>query len=379
MTSFSKNPHTEVRKLISRVVFKSNLNQTLNKKFGHKPFSERFAMANTAFTGMSFIAQIASLSTAFAMLSYLFASSPTIVRVSFSVALLLMIEMVKRESTNDVMKGFFQYREVDKFPALLAVLMVGTSIYISLEGAKVIPNFYIADAVELLPEPKSPEDIKAEYEAKVETLTKERENYIKTRLYHGRIRTEDSEEVMRFNQRIEHTEHKKDSALQNLDQKNQEQEQAILAKNKAAKQQIQQDRLALGDKLVVVALVFEIIFLLSLYFSWWYYTECEKERQKDKAALTPDNSLSPTSNTEPNTKEVEQLETVGVRATKKISFKDYELEQPDTSKTTEQKTKKDYTRICPQCGTPFVHKTHNHTYCSRPCMIAARERRNAKK
>ncbi|BDS10951.1 hypothetical protein [Aureispira anguillae] len=378
MTTFTKNPYAEMRKKINRIVFRDRLDKTLDGKFKHKRFSERFALANTAFIGMSGIAQLASMGTAFVMLSYLFESSPMLIRVIFSAALVSMIEVVKREATNDVMKSLNQYKEVEKFPTFLALLMVGTSIYISIEGAKILPSLFIADVMELLPEEKEAEAVKAIYDTKIETLTKERENYIQTRLYHGRIRTEDSKEVMRINERIALTEHKKDSALQVLDKKNEAAQAATLLQNKAAKVAVEKERMKLGEQLVIAAIGFEILFLFSLCFSWWYYTECEKERQKAKENSSPssDPENMPKVDKEIPAEEAKvlEVETIGVRATKKVSFKDYEQEE---NLTETEKVKKDYTRICAHCDSPFIHKTHNHKYCSRACMVAAREQRKA--
>ena len=47
MTTFSKNPHTETRKATNYSIFRRDLNKTLEQKFRHKEFSERFAICST--------------------------------------------------------------------------------------------------------------------------------------------------------------------------------------------------------------------------------------------------------------------------------------------------------------------------------------------
>ncbi|WP_156039919.1 hypothetical protein, partial [Aureispira sp. CCB-QB1] len=110
MTSFAENPHNKQRKVQNYAIFNWSLNKTLEQKFEHKNFAHRFAWANRAFLGMGVIAQLASLTTAFTMLSYLFLNIHWVIRIACSIALVIMIEVIKRESTDDVMKGLFQYK-----------------------------------------------------------------------------------------------------------------------------------------------------------------------------------------------------------------------------------------------------------------------------
>jgi hypothetical protein len=193
--------------------------------------------------------------------------------------------------------------------------------------------------------------------------------------WQGHLRKEDREEIVKFNARIAVVESKKDSALQALSLANTAQSQTSLQEKEATKARIEIDRAALGEQLVLTAIGFEILFLFSICFSWWYYTECEKERQQNlKTAKTPiDTGSTAKVNTETlevnsNTLEVEEA---GARANKKIGFKDYE--EQGKAPTEIEQVKKDYTRVCIRCATPFVHKTHNHKYCTRACMLEARD------
>jgi hypothetical protein len=381
MTTFTKNPYAEVRKKINRLVFRDGLNKTLDGKFKHKQFSERFSLANIGFIGMGIVAQIASLTTAFVMLSYLFESSPVILKVAFSAILVLLIEMIKRESMNDVMKSIFQYHEVEKFPVLLALIMAATSIYISIEGAKVLPSLFISNHIEIAPEEKTPDAIEEKYNAQVLALIVERDAYKKSSKWQNRIAGKDRKEIVKFNDRIAAVEHKKDSALQALSLSNETQSQTTLQENEASKAQIEVDRAALGEQLVFAAIGFEVLFLFSICFSWWYYTECEKERQQNletaETAINTGSTAKVSAETLAVNSDTLEVETVGARSSKKIGFKDYE--EQGKAPTEVEKVKKDYTRVCIRCATPFVHKTHNHKYCNRACMLADREEREAKK
>lgn len=374
MTSFSKNPYTEARRVINRLVFRSNLNKTLDSKFKHKQFSERFSIANGAFISLGFIAQMASMTTAFVMLSYLFVSTPVIIRVVCSVVLVLAIEIIKRQSTDDVMQGLCQYKEVERFSIFLTLIAISSSIYIAIEGAQLLPSLLVMDATEKVPEYTSDADIKADYEAQKMELVAEREEYKASSKWQGRIAGKDRKVVQQFNDRLAALQVKKDSALQALVLENEAKHQATLEQNELERAKTTQERSKLGDQLVLAAIVFELLFLLSMCFSWWYYVECEKERQETRDETSSKTVLPSKAIEEKEEKTSEEL--VGVRAVKKMSFKDYEV-NPAPIPPEKKGVKKEYTRICPQCKTPFVHKNHNHTYCTRDCYLNAR-RKNSK-
>jgi len=385
MTTFSKNPHAEKRKKMNYTIFSIGLKRTLKDKFKHKKFSERFAMANAAFIGIGGIAQFASLTTAFTMLSYLFVTIHVIARVVCAAALVLAIEGIKRESTNDVMKGIFQYKEVEKFPGILALITVGASIYISVEGAKILPSLFISDAVQELPVSKSPESIKKDFASRILDKETERNDYRIKRTWQGRLASKDAKVIKQYNEDIKELQVQKDESLKGLKIEN----RAAITKSeisyKKVVEQVEQQRAKLSEQLVYAAIGFEVLFLLSMCFSWWYYAECEKEKSTSKViAKTPINTGS-TSKVQNETLEVQEDKTLEVqedktlevggspRSIRKIGFGNEENDQENALEI--EKIKKDYTRICPQCNTPFIHKTHNHTYCKRSCMIEARNGR----
>jgi Na+-transporting methylmalonyl-CoA/oxaloacetate decarboxylase gamma subunit len=378
MTTFNENPYAKARNMVNGLIFKNNLNKTLDSKFKHKKFSERFSMANGAFIGMGLIAQFASLTTAFTMLSFLFVNINIIARVVCSAALVIMIELIKRESTNDVMKGIFQYKEVERFPALLALIAVSTSIYISIEGAKILPSFFIADAIEESAILKTPDAINEDFNSRIADKETERNTYRNNRLWKGRLKSSDAAIVEQYNEDIKALQVQKEEALKELKAYNEAAESSVLISNQRALERVSKDRMELGKQLVVTAVVFEILFLFSLCFSWWYYTECEKEKNTAKVpAETPiDRAVTAAvpANTTAVTAAVTTAVTGGSRGHRKIGFGNQEEEQERALKI--EKVKKEYTRICPNCHAPFIHKSHNHTYCKRSCMLAAKALRD---
>lgn len=382
MTTFLKNPYAEVRKKINFKIFNTRLDKCLKEKFKHKTFSERFATANFAFISMGIIAQLASLITAFTMLSYLFVGINFFVRTLCSVALVLMIEMIKRDSTNDVMKGISQYKEVERFPAILTMITVVASIYISIEGAKILPTLLISDPVKVSPTLAGKDGIISDFNSRLEALTLERDQHRKNRLYQGRLARKDSKVIEKYNQDIKELLVQKDEALKALTIDNNTAIKKAENNHKERIQQIQKERTILTGQLVGAAVAFEVLFLLSMSFSWWYYSECQKEREGTAkvTAETPTNKGVETLEVQEKTLEVQE-ETLAVNGeirSKKMSFIDYEdIEQEEPPNI--EKIKKDYTRICLECGTPFVHKTHNHVYCKRSCMLAARAKREEEK
>ncbi|WMX17162.1 hypothetical protein [Aureispira sp. CCB-E] len=377
MTSFAENPHNKQRKVQNYAIFNWSLNKTLEQKFEHKNFAHRFAWANRAFLGMGVIAQLASLTTAFTMLSYLFLNIHWVIRIACSIALVIMIEVIKRESTDDVMKGLFQYKEVERFSALLAIVAVGASIYISIEGAKILPSLLVEEATPQTPALKSSEGIVSDYDNRMAALEMQRDNFRNTRLYKGRLARKDSKVVQEYNEKIEATQAQKDVALAALLLENQVIEQKALEDFESRKSTMTLEREKLSTQLVRAAIGFELLFLLSMGFSWWYYTECEKEKKETaQNTETPINTGSTTAvlqqyyGEKPEEKAPQPHAAPSIQ---KIGFIDYEKQKKDPPK--EEKIKKEYTRICPECGSGFIHKSHNHTYCKRSCLIAAREKK----
>lgn len=373
MTSFAENPHNKQRKLQNYAIFNWSLNKTLDQKFEHKNFARRFAWANMAFLGMGAIAQLASLTTAFTMLSYLFINIHWIVRVICSAALVIMIEVIKRESTDDVMKGVFQYKEIERFSALLAIVAVGASIYISIEGAKILPSLLVDEATQEAPVLKSSEGIVSDYDNRISALETQRDNFHKTRLYQGRLARKDSKVVEEYNGKIEAVQEQKDAALAALLLENQAIEQKSVQDFESKKSAMILEREKLSKQLVRAAIGFELLFVLSMCFSWWYYTECEKEKKEQKVKGSTATSSPPKIQEEPQNQEsAHQAPSVN-----KIGFINYEEVQKKQKQQLQEieKVKKEYTRICPQCSSGFIHKSHNHTYCKRSCLIAAREKK----
>ena len=372
MTSFAENPHNKQRKVQNYAIFNWSLNKTLEQKFEHKNFAHRFAWANRAFLGMGMIAQLASLTTAFTMLSYLFLNIHWVIRIACSIALVVMIEVIKRESTDDVMKGLFQYKEVEKFSALLAIVAVGASIYISIEGAKILPSLLVEEATPQAPILKSSEGIVSDYDNRMAALEIQRDNFRNTRLYKGRLARKDSKVVQEYNEKIEATQAQKDAALAALLLENQVIEQKALEDFESRKSTMTLEREKLSTQLVRAAIGFELLFLLSMGFSWWYYTECEKEKKEGNIAQVAA-ACTPSSVQEEEKIQVPE-DAHQAPSINKIGFINYEeVEQKQLQEI--EKVKKEYTRICPQCGTGFIHKSHNHTYCTRSCMLEAREQR----
>ena len=384
MTTFRENPYAKARKIVNRIIFTKNLDKTLNSKFKHKKFSERFAPANTAFLSLGFVAQISSIITAFVMLSYLFKGTPVLVRVLVSVTLLIAIEVIKRLSTNDVMQGIFQYKNVEAFPAILGLLTLTASIYIAVEGAKILPSLLVFDAVKEQPKQESPDAINEDYDGRIAAIITEREQHRKERTWKDRLASKDAKIIKQHNQNIQALQVQKDSALAKLNTANKAARTKAFHVFEERSDQVKIERSDMGQQFVILALTLEFLFVFSMCFSWWYYAECEKERQQSKkAAETGDTTEVSNDTTEvtSDTRQVEEveLEEVGPRA-KKMSFRDYEAAPPIIREEVE-KIKKDYTRICPECATPFVHNSHNHTYCQRSCAVAARdkEKRQAEK
>lgn len=399
--TFDINPFAESRKRLNNSIFNRNLTRKVDDKFKHKTFAKRFSWSNTAFEGMGFVAQVASMVTAFTMLSYVFPNVNIIARVCFSIVVVLAMEVIKRNSWDDVMQGIFQYKSVEAFAAVLALGVTAISIYISVEGAKILPNIIIADATMEAPTLKSLDDLKADHGQKIEakkaeivSKDKEIKEYVRNnhsstdpnKLSSARGVKKGYDELKKQRATIEKQLHelegKAEVRLVDAEEYNDLAHQKVEVDYEAAVLEVKNQRELLSEELVIAAIGFELLFIISMCFSWWYFTnvkkekeEIEKAKRKNSSATSNKPNESKANNDLAEEDEDAEAHQAPVAKQKRMSYIDYEEVEDDDSNSNDTEYV-EYTRICPQCNTGFVHNSHNHIYCKRSCATAAREERN---
>lgn len=381
MRKSSNNPYSERRKAQKAQFFDNWLGTTVAKKFEHKRFADRFKQVNIGFIILALIAQIASFFTAWIMLSYLFEDMNIIIRFVLSTAVVVFIEKVKRDTVEDVLKSAFQYGEGEWFPVVLGCIAIAVSLFISVEGAKILPQH-------LLPYPElatttnltNETAIKSDYNKAIAAIAKERDQYRADRKWQGRLASKDAAEIKKFNSRLAKLEAEKKAALQAAAQENKQLLEAAQNAHISSSIEIDQKREYLGRLLVYVAAGLELLFLFSLTFSWWYYSECAKEMEpsggtpKNNKKGTPKKGQQQQQTTEGTPQGDRKEDDAQPRA--KATFKDYEKEVP------KKEPAKSYPKgTCIECGTTFDMVVSTKKYCSAKCKRTAdkkRERSRAK-
>ena len=268
----------------------------------------------------------------------------------------------------------------------LGLVTLASSIYISVEGAKILPSLFIADAVEEQAVLRNPATIEEDYAKRITDKENERNTYRESRLWQGRLARKDSKVIEQYNKDIEALQAQKDKALADLETYNEAAKNSASTGFEDRKGEIKKERADLRETLVWAAVGFELLLLVSMVFSWWYYVECQKEKseQEQPAESSINTSVEPAVGKEkPADGQQDESEIDGNPRAKKIaSFVDYSKEEQKPAKVQEnvqevEKIKKEYTRICPHCNSGFIHKSHNHTYCSRTCMREANKNKKA--
>jgi hypothetical protein len=387
MKNFIKNPYSLARKGIGSLIASESMEATLDKKFKHSTFSKRFWLVNLSLMFLALAVQVASLITAGFMLYHYFGNVPMLLRIPLLVVVILVIEIIKRIALDDVFKSAFQYREFEPFSFVVSMVFVGISIGISYGGASFVADLMVSKPAAIEPSLKSDLPIKNDYQAEIAEIAQERDTIRATRLYHGKLRSEDQRAIDAHNETIKSLQAEQREELQVLAQENEALAAEAAATMAVLIAQATAECETLEQQLEYAVVVFEVLLLLCLSFSWWYYDNCRKERlglAETAAVGTPDNTIS-TPITTPAvtaavTAAVQGGEAAPILSQKKIGFVDYQ--EPKTteengSSTTEKEL--EYTRKCPVCETGFIHNSWNHTYCTETCKIIAWEQRTNKK
>ena len=379
------NPFARIRKNKNIEILRQTLDRTLEKKFEHKSFADRFRLANIAFLGVGYVAQVASLITAFTMLSFLFEGMPMLLRGVVAIVAVLFIELIKRNSMEDVFKGAFQYKEVEHFPAILGIVAVSASIYISAQGAKILPSILLPDPIYQVPTPTSPDAIKADFGQRIAAVQKMRDNWATSRQWGGRLSKEDGAVIKAHNNDIKALEIEQSEALKELDVQNKALLSTALVDNEKATADTTQKREGLKQKLVITAIGFELVFLFSMACSWWYYNECRKERKEQFSNSHVDNANSVFFNQGTAAPSVQNVTPIGFKfgggsssnppdATDGSTDENL-LQQPiNTSSSSNHRQKVGDLVKCANCGSMFVANAHNHKHCTKICKKEYRKK-----
>jgi len=204
-------------------------------------------------------------------------------------------------------------------------------------------------------------------------------------LYYGKISSKDQRSIDAHNETIKNLQGQQREELKVLAQENEELTAAAAAATTVLIAQGLTERQALRQQLEYAVVAFEMLLLLCLSFSWWYYDNCRQERlglaetaavEGETAAVVP---LVTPAITAAVTAAVQGGEAAPILSQKKIGFVDYEA--PKTTEENGSSTREkelEYTRKCPVCETGFIHNSWNHTYCTEACKITAWEQRTGK-
>lgn len=391
MKNFIKNPYSLARKGISSLIASESMEATLDKKFQHSTFSKRFWLVNLSLMFLAFAVQVASLITAGFMLYHYFGNVPILLRIPLLLVVVLVIEIIKRIALDDVLKSAFQYRDFEPFSFAVSMVFVSISIGISYGGASYVADLIIATPAAVEPILKDDASIKADYQEQIAEQQQERDTLRATRLYYGKLRSEDQRSIDQHNETIHNLKTQQRSDLQLLAKENKVLAEKAEAATAVLVAQATIKRQELQLQLEYAVIGFETLLLLCLCFSWWYYDNCRKERLG--MAETPAvKTTSTTPITAERTPAVTAAVTPGqappISYQRKIGFVDYQAPQTaaveesptpvvDTNKAAEVAA--EYTRKCPVCEKGFIHNSWNHKYCSEACKIKAWEKRHGRK
>lgn len=351
------------------------LDKKLEQLFTPKTYFERWRHFNTSAMVLSYVCNFLSSVTAFTILSFLFYSSfngvfPVAAVIPLSVLLSLLVvaimEAMKRFSTANFLRGIFQEKKTNSLLLGLVLFCCGCSVITSFYGAKNIPNLTRKQPVEVQPNITNKDSIKAFYSGLLATKQKTINNYLPSIKMSGTAR----KTVAKLESEITSLHLKMETALNQASKKDSQNVVATKTINRQAVENFKAAQTSEGYNLTLIALSFELVFLLCLIFNWLFYWNCYIER-----ASTGGNQQA----IDKQEKQPQQKQQPQQRPTIVQGFlQGLQPQKKDITSAVNTEAVK-YTRHCGYCSAPFMHKVHNQKFCKEKCRISAWEKKVGKK
>jgi hypothetical protein len=166
-----------------------------------------------------------------------------------------------------------------------------------------------------------------------------------------------------------------EAALNQATNKDSTDNAAVQALNQQAVDTFEASKTSEGYTLTLIALCFEVVFLLCLIFNWGFYWNCYVECAAIEGNQQAVNKQPKQQQEQPQQQQEE--EQPQQRPTIVQGFLQRQKQgitsAVNTSAVNTSAVK--FTRHCDHCSAPFVHKVHNQKFCKEKCRIKAWEKK----
>lgn len=275
--SYNTNPWDEAAANIISAVNATRRRLTLNKKFEHQKFEQVFGKLPTVALLTGYVAQLGSFITGFKAMSILMEGTPTLIQWILTLTCLLCVEVCQRYAGNYFFKGLVQYGKLYRVAASIVLTASVASVALSYWGSRALPADFIPDPVHVSPKLVDLNAIEQEYDHRISDKMSERDEVQETRQWRGRLAGKDAIVIQQYNADIDQLYADKDAALAKAQEENDLREAKSEQQFITATADVAIARDKQGNQLVLASMLLEVLFWLSMAFSWWYDWRCMLE------------------------------------------------------------------------------------------------------
>jgi hypothetical protein len=360
-----KNPFEERASHSEKTATVAKIETQAGELFRHRRHAERYAAANVAALVTSYLCNGLSLVTSGIVLGIVLyqtilpmsSTAAAVVAPLLSLPPVLLIEALKRHTLKEVLINAIQYKKIAIGLSLVCLFVGSMSVFASWYGAKILPQT-IAEPPQLV----DVDSLRNVFEVKImEATTLHTYKPTNTMTKQGSAIISELEAEKR----------------QTLSEAKEKNEKASATKGEA----IKADSFLLSS----IALSIELLFLVCMVFSINFYWRCFLETQGEPTTVDADAVASDASDVDNNENrkftahEPKSIKQGGHQAptNRPIGFY-YQQGTPQTSTTNVDNENRNYTRICANCGTKYIHKHHKQKYCTDACRVEFWQKKTGK-
>lgn len=374
MKFYQDNHYDEQSNVLLNKSKTEKLDNQLIKLFTPQPYFERWRIFHLCTIGLSYICNLLSLITALSILTYLVWNSIPIQNTStlilaliISSILVVVLELLKRHSLNNLIKSIFQFKKAGIVLISISLICCSFSVVLSFYGANKLPSMIQeknSQSINLI----NIDSIKIHYNEVISQKRSAIDNIrLENKSKNGRIYASKAiEAISNLEQSIIDTEHNLNHEITKAKKTNEN--------SKSDNQKLVNDELnSLKKSLGYLALGIEILFIMCIVFNWYYYYQsylcrCSKDALGDAPGGAPGDALGTNKTTINSTLQDDApIAPPGARPIVKGFNNDNRLD--DNS----------HNRTCLHCGKSYTYKHVKQKYCSDSCRKKSWQEKTGKK
>ena len=324
--------------------------------FQDKPYYERTAKLAAFLAVLAVVCNVLSGLTESVFLHQKFSLFVPFLAVSIVLvlAVVLIIEGVKRYTLPQIFRYWFQYKEIDFINLSIYGLAVVCSVWLSFNGSKYLPSMVTeAEVVNV-------EGVAARYDAMIKEAEGKAEQYFQQNNWRGKLDNSSRPTYNQLTESVTKLKTEKQEAIKTEKQEN----KAIL---EAWKAQNEKDGLQLGFITIASEIVLFLIIGFLIYRKWRHvaqFANIENVEAEQTTIRTVKTTTEPSA-TVPSSSSINLNNENRKQVVKTLNVDNNENRKTEGNK-----------RLCKHCNKEYIYRHHKQKYCADTCRVAAYNKRN---